>query len=62
VIEVLGNAAMLRELLDDPIFLQVSGRPSICMKVQLQSDQNTGFEIKVNGQRVALSVGGNDVA
>ena len=62
MIEVSANAATLRALLDDPMFLQVSGQPGVCVTVQLQADQGTGLRIKVNGQRVALSVGGGDVA
>jgi len=62
VIEISANAATLRALLDDPVFVQISGQPKVCLNVQLQADQNTGCVMKVNGQRVALSVGGNDVA
>ena len=62
MIEVSANAATLRALLDDPMFLQVSGQPGVCVTLQLQADQGTGLRIKVNGQRVALSVGGSDVA
>ena len=61
VIEISANAATLRALLDDPVFVQISGQPTVCLNFQLQFDQNTGCVIRVNGQRVALSVGGNDV-
>ena len=61
VIEVSANADTLRQLVDDPIFLQVSGKSGVSLSVHLQANPFMGFEIKVNGQPVALSVGGNEV-
>lgn len=61
-IEILANARTLARLLDGPVFLQLGGQPGPRLTFQLQADLYTGYEIKVNGQRVAISVGGNDVA
>lgn len=62
VIEISANAATARQLLDHSIFLEVSEQPGVCLTVQVQAGHFTECEIKVNGEPVALSDGGNDVA
>tara|TARA_B110000305_G_C19460213_1_gene653743 strand:+ start:638 stop:2179 length:1542 start_codon:yes stop_codon:yes gene_type:complete len=59
VIEVTANAWILRQLIEDEAFLQFSQRSGNCLRLQLQAGLHKGLEVTVNGQRMALSVGGD---